>query len=107
MTKKPPKYLRAETRKWWLSVTEDYDLELHHLRLLSMAAETWDEYCAAREAIKKHGMTYADRFGQPKSRPEIAIERDCRIGFARLIRELGLDLGEPDEVRPPRIVGVA
>ena len=107
MTKKPPKHLRAETRKWWLSVTEDYDLELHHLRLLSMAAETWDEYCAAREAIKKHGMTYADRFGQPKSRPEIAIERDCRIGFARLIRELGLDLGEPDEVRPPRIVGVA
>jgi len=107
MTKNSPKHLRAETRKWWLSVIADYELEPHHTRLLSMAAETWDEYVAAREAVKKHGMVYADRFGQPKARPEIAIERDCRVGFARLIRELGLDLGEPDEVRPPRIVGVA
>ena len=85
----------------------DYELEPHHMRLLSMAAECWDQYLKASETIRKLGLTFDDRFGQPKARPEIAIERDCRVGFARLVRELGLDLGEPDEFRPPRITGVA
>jgi hypothetical protein len=59
----------------------------------------------AREALKQHGMTYLDRFGAPHARPEIAIERDCRIAFARLVRELALDVSEPAEIRPPEISG--
>jgi hypothetical protein len=55
----------------------------------------------AREALKG-GLTYEDRFGCPRARPEIAVERDSRIGFARLVRELGLDVNNPDDARPPR-----
>jgi hypothetical protein len=69
--------------------------EDHHARLLTLAGEAWDRAVAAREAIGKHGITYEDRFGAPRARPEIAIERDSRIAFARLVRELKLDL-EPD-----------
>jgi phage terminase small subunit len=98
----PPRHLRAATRKWFAVVTEEYELEPHHVRLLTLAAEAFDRCQEAREAITKHGTTYTDRFGSPKARPEVAIERDSRIAFARLLRELDLDLAPPDS-RPPAI----
>lgn len=98
---KLPRHLRKSTAAWWLEVTTDYELEPHHVRLLTLAAESWDRCLQAREAIAKHGLIFVDRFGQPRSRPEVAIERDNRVQFARLLRELQLDVHEPDENRPP------
>ena len=101
-TPRAPAYLRPQTRNWWSSVLRDFDLDDHHVRLLTLAAETWDRAQGAREAIAVHGPVYEDRFGQPRARPEVAIERDGRIAFARLLRELDLD-GEPSpDPRPPR-----
>lgn len=96
-----PKHLAAATRKWFDGVSEDYELEDHHIRLLTLAGESWDRAVQAREAVAKHGLTYTDRFGAPRSRPEVAVERDSRIAFARLLRELDLDCGTPTESRPP------
>ena len=104
---KPPAHLRAPTARWWRSVLSDYELEEHHRRLLTLAAEAWDRTQQAREALKKHGITYRDRFGQPHARPEVMIERDSRLAFARLLRELALDVCAPDEVRAPVIRGNA
>ena len=98
---KAPKHLAATTRRWWEQVATDYILESHHIRLLTLAGETWDRGVQARLALKG-GLTYTDRFGCPRARPEIAVERDSRIGFARLVRELGLDVENPDDARPPR-----
>lgn len=101
-----PKHLAVATRRWWNSVVSEYCLEEHHRRLLTLAGESWDRTEAARKAIETHGMTFVDRFGQPRARPEIAIERDSRNAFARMIRELGLDLAEPEAQRkPPTIAG--
>jgi len=101
---KGPKHLRLATRRWWLEVAEEYTLESHHLRLLTLAGEAWDRCQEAREALKKHGLTFDDRFKQPHARPEVNIERDSRIAFARLLRELSLDVEPPREVgRPPRL----
>ncbi|MDH5328264.1 MAG: P27 family phage terminase small subunit [Gammaproteobacteria bacterium] len=101
---RPPKHLRSGTKKWFRSVQENYILEEHHHKLLTLAAEAWDRCQEAREAIETHGLTYQDRFDAPKSRPEVAIERDSRIAFARLIRELDLDCGTPEELdRPPAL----
>ena len=98
-----PKHLLQPTRKWWQSVLSDYELEPHHLRLLQLAGEAWDRCVGAREAIQEHGTTYVDRFGAPRLRPEVAIERDSRLAFARLIRELDLDVEPPVSARigPP------
>lgn len=103
---KAPKHLKLATRRWWLEVVEEYQLESHHLRLLLLAGEAWDRCQQAREALEKHGLTFEDRFQQPHARPEVNIERDSRIAFARLLRELALDVEPPRELgRPPGIRG--
>jgi phage terminase small subunit len=93
------------TRRWWVSVVATYRLEEHHVRLLTLAGEAWDRAAQAREVLARDGIVVSDRYGAPKAHPAVAIERDARIAFARMVRELDLD-GEPTpESRVPRIGG--
>jgi P27 family predicted phage terminase small subunit len=91
-----PGHLRPETRKWWRQVASEWELTGAELMLLTAAAETWDRVTEAREIIDTHGLTFEDRFGQPRARPEVAMERLQRLAFATLIKKLGLE-----EVEPP------
>jgi hypothetical protein len=88
---------------WWRDVVEAYDLERHHLRLLEGAASAWDRMVQARTILDVEGLTFTDKSGDPRTRPEIAVERDSRTAFARLVRELDLDIQPPPEPRgrPP------
>jgi phage terminase small subunit len=100
----PPAHLKPATAQWWKLILAEYELESHHLRLLQLACEAWDRSQAAREILDRDGISYTDRFGAPRARPEIAAERDCRIGFARLVRELMLDGAPlPEAARPPAL----
>lgn len=100
-TPRAPEHLRPATRKWWRSVVSAYVLEDHHIRLLTLAAESWDRCQQAREALVG-GLTFDDRFDCPHAKPEVAIERDSRLAFARLLRELDLDIEPPaGPHRPP------
>ena len=86
----PPEHLRPATAVFWLQSCEFFGLEPDESRILTQACSAWDRAELAREALAEFGMTYIDRFGQPRSRPEIAIERDCRLAFLRCIRALNL-----------------
>src|SRR4051795_6211842 len=101
----PPSYLSPAMKEWWVAVLEDYDLDRHHLHLLEGACGAWDRMMEARAALDANGLTFADGAGCPKTRPEVAIERDSRLAFARLVRELDLDVDAPSEgrSRPPAI----
>lgn len=103
MTRKrtSPAHLKPATRDWFEAVQADFALEQHHTRLLTLACEAFDRAAEAREAIATHGPVYSDRFGAPRARPEVAIERDARLAFARLLRELDLDAEPPAEARRP------
>ena len=103
-TPRAPAHLRESTRHWWRQVASAYVLEGHHLKLLTLAAEAWDRRHQAREALAEHGLTFEDRFGQPHARPEVGIERDARLAFARLLRELDLDMEPPSS--PSRLPGI-
>lgn len=100
-----PTHLKAPTLKWWRGVIRDYQLEPHHVRLLTLAGEAFDRAQQARELIEHDGLvvpTGSD--GGLKAHPAIAIERDSRLAFARLLRELDLDAGPVSETpRPPAI----
>ena len=104
MTIIAPLHLSPAARSWFAHVVTDFELEPHHVHLLKLACESYDRAEQARLAVAVHGITYLDRFGSPKPRPEVAIERDSRIGFARLLRELDLDRdGGPEAPRAPAI----
>lgn len=102
---KPPDHLSADVQEWWNEVVRDFALEPHHLRLLRAACEAWDRMQQASRALAEHGgLTFTDDRGVIRSHPCVAHERDARIAFARLVRELDLDTGAPSEApRPPAI----
>lgn len=104
-TLNPPKHLRVATKQWWRTIVENFVLENHHVLILTKAAEAFDRAEQAREVLAKEGLTYVDRFGQPRARPETTIERDSRSSFAKLLRELGLDVEPADPNRMPDIRG--
>lgn len=106
MTKQasPPDHLTASTAEWFQGIIDEFELESHHIKLLTIAAESWDRYVQAREDIAAHGTVYYDRFEAPRLRPEVRVEREARIDFMRALRELDLDVEPPAEpTRPPRL----
>jgi phage terminase small subunit len=106
-SRRAPAHLTPDSRKLWATTVADYDLadEAHALRLLTLACEALDRCEEARAALAENGTTYSDRFGCPKARPEVAIERDSRLAAARLFRELALPVDDPDDARPPAFGG--
>ena len=99
-----PRHLSPAAKRFFRAVSEVFELENHHFLLLTLAAEAWDRCNGARRVLDAQGTTYIDRHGQPRPRPEVAIERDSRIAVARLLRELDLDIAPPaDPKRPPSL----
>jgi hypothetical protein len=92
--KSAPRHLRPATRQWWLQVVADYELAPHHERLLTLAAEAWDRVEQAREPIEVEGLT-PENGKTRKLHPALVLERDSMILFARMLRELNLDLDTP------------
>ena len=93
----PAKGLSSEAESWVASVEAKYELLDHHKKLLNAAATMWDRSIEARSAIEKHGTVYTDKFGTPRPRPEVAIERDSLVTFRQLVAQLDLD---DDEAAP-------
>jgi P27 family predicted phage terminase small subunit len=104
-----PVHLAKATRAWFTEVVSHYVLESHHVRLLVLGCEAWDRATQARKLLAKDGLTFRDRHGAIRPHPALNVERDSRIAFARLLRELALDVEGPGEERsrPPAIRGRA
>jgi P27 family predicted phage terminase small subunit len=103
MKHKPPSHLQPQTKLWWTEITSTFDLESHHLKLLQLACEAWERCQEARKQLADEGVTVAGIHGV-RAHPAAAIERDCALRFAALIKQLGLDeVGEPEPRmgRPP------
>lgn len=88
----PPEHLSDESKEQWTVLVDEYGFEAQSLLVLMTALESYDRMRQAQEQITMNGMTYLDRFGQTKPRPEIQIERDSRAAYWRGLKELGLNL---------------
>ena len=100
---RPPAHLAAPTREWWRAVLADFTMEPHHLRLLEATCRAWDRAEEARLRIAKDGAYLPDRFGQLKPHPALDVERKSREAFRVMLRELGLDIAPPADVRGPTV----
>ena len=104
MTRKQtvPKHLSKASKAWFTLVADSYELNETNLEILRMAGELLDRAEAARKLVEAEGAIVADRFGQSREHPATKLERDSKIAFARLMRELGLASDESESDRPPR-----
>jgi phage terminase small subunit len=108
MKKEPSDDLSEESKAFFKSISEDYELESSHLQLLRSACECLDRSRQARAILAKDGIVFTDRHGHIRPHPATQIERDNKALFARLLREIGLDVVESSsESRPPKIQGNA
>src|SRR5262245_43285579 len=100
----PPSHLSPSAAEWWRTTVDRYVLQEHHLRLLRLCCEAWDEAQKAREQVEREGLTVPGHKG-PRAHPCLAIEHSARLTVARLVRELDLDTEPPasDRIGPPAI----
>jgi P27 family predicted phage terminase small subunit len=103
-TTRAPSNLGHSGREFWKKISAEFVLESHHSELLAQACKSLDRISTAREVLDKDGLTFIDKFGQIKPHPAVAIELANKTIFARLLRELGLDVSKSD-TRPPRVGG--
>ena len=98
-----PRHLSAASRRWWTFVVTRWELDPHHCMLLTLAGETWDRGQQARRQIDCEGLTTSTRDGGVKLHPAARVEDACQLRFARLLRELDLDIAPPVEAKriPP------
>src|SRR5262245_12523096 len=103
-THKSPTHLSPASQRWFKSVVENWDLDDHHVKLLIATCEVLDRAEEARLQLQTDGAYFRDRHGEIKKHPALVVERDNKILFARLLRELDLDLEAPPEAsRPPQL----
>ena len=99
--KKPPSHLSKEARAWFRRTAEEFCFQTSaEWQLLEEAAGCIDRITQCRERIATDGLTVKTAHGC-KPHPCLAVERDNRILFSRLCRELRL--GEPSDDESNRV----
>ena len=88
---KPPAHLSPEMRRWWSAVVAEFVIEDHILPVLTVAGEAFDRCQQARRIVDAEGLQQVDRFGQARPHGMLAVERDSRLAFDRMVRGLGLE----------------
>jgi hypothetical protein len=90
---------------WDTTLAEHADLSEHGCHVLVVACEALHRRNEAREALERFGLTYVDRFGAPRTRPEVAIERNSQLVFLRALRQLAVNLPRQDVGAPFKRMG--
>ncbi len=96
-----PEHLSPPARAWYERVAAGWELGEAELELLRLACETRERYTEAKALLDAEGLVVRDRFGQARSHPAAAIERDARIALVRILRELGLEEEAPPQPFEP------
>lgn len=90
-----PKHLRGEGKALWTRLRADYVIDdAGGLTILRTICEAQDRIAEMRAVVDKEGAFVADRFGQKKPHPALAVERDSRMTLIAGFRALRLAPGD-------------
>jgi len=90
--------------KFRREVLKEYTFtDTHDIRRLDLASHCLDRIEECRAVIETEGVFIKDRFEQKKEHPAVKCERDQKVVFCRILRELNLDIETPKENRPPSL----
>jgi hypothetical protein len=107
----PPSGLAARGRAFWQQATEEYDLDLAEVELLTEVARAVDECEALHRVVEEQGRTVKGSRGQAVVHPALSELRQCRLMLGRLLGQLelpdadGTSLPSPVQVRGRRAAG--
>lgn len=89
--------------KFRRKILAEFDFDrIHDFKRLDLSCSCLDRIEECRTEIEKDGLFILDRFNQRKENPAAKAEREQKVIFIRILRELNLDFQEPAESRPPR-----
>ncbi len=89
-------------KKFRMDVLKEFKFDsTHDFHRLDLAAHCRDRIEQARAVIDKEGPFVQDRFKVLKEHPALKVEREQKVVFCRIVRELNLDIQEPADSRPP------
>jgi P27 family predicted phage terminase small subunit len=86
-----PKHLADEEAGLFRRLVAEFQIDdSNSVSLLTVAMEAHARMREAREQLAAEGTVIEDRFGQKRTHPAVAIERDARADYLRAMRVLNL-----------------
>jgi len=89
VTPRPPA-VSERSRAWLEELERAYELGPHERKLAVSAAQALDRAGEAQERLQQDGTYVQDRFGQLRPHPAVAVERDGRAAFTRIVLAMRL-----------------
>ena len=100
---KAPRNLSGEARIMWKQIVGKFEgWTFAQPAVLRAGLEAHDRMRQAQRQLKKHGLFSKDRYGQVRSHPCVAVERDSRNAFYRAIKQLDIQDEEKRHPHPGR-----
>lgn len=96
-TMKPPADLRAQGKKLWSAVNEDYELGSHEIALLREACRATDELDILRTALLDSEVVAVGSTGQPVVNKIFEEIRRHRDSLAKTITAMNLPADDEEE----------
>lgn len=85
----PPKHLHSTGAHFWSEFCCEWELESEDdLELLRLGCEALDRAAQARRLLRDNGLTWIDRLGNLRERPEVRIELRSRTSAAAIVKQL-------------------
>ena len=87
--------MSSKSKKIWRDLSDEFNLENHHLVLLEQALKSLDRAEMARAVVERDGMLLSTPTGYQKPHPALKVEHDATNRFINCWGKIGLDLEVP------------
>ncbi len=100
--KTPPKNLSRDSRKLWLQLNREWELDTQALMVLRVGLEAYDQLKEARALIDLEGAIIETPTHFFKEHPALKVEREARAGFLQAWRMLAFNVEPPIDINRQR-----